>query len=450
MEAFDLFVIGAGSGGVRAARMAAGYGARVAIAENRELGGTCVNLGCVPKKLLVYGSYHSEDCRHAKGYGWQHHEQPQFDWPVLRQNKDTEIARLNAVYGTLLAEAGVTLIEGRASLKDARTLSVNGVDYQSEKILIATGSWPSLPDIPGIDLAITSNEVFHLPDLPERVAIVGGGYIAVEFAGIFKGMGCTTHLLYRGTQILRGFDDDVRDFVAGEISKKGVQLQTAVNVTAITEGQGGKRLLQLDNNKTLEVDCVLYATGRTPLVAGLNLDRAGVETSPKGAVIVDENYRTSCRNIFAIGDVIDKIKLTPVAIREGMAVARTMILDEPSTLDYTRVPTAVFCQPNIGTVGLTEAQAREQYGEVAVYKTRFKAMKHSLTESDEQVFMKLIVDKASDVVLGAHMVGSDAGELIQGIGIALKAGATKAVFDDTVGVHPTTAEEFVTMRESVA
>lgn len=463
---YDLFVIGAGSGGVRAARMSAGYGARVGIAEDRYLGGTCVNVGCVPKKLFVYASHYGEDFEQARGFGWTPGE-ASFDWPTLRRNKDAEIERLNGIYGSLLGNAGVTLHEGRARLVDAHTIVVARADggeetVTTDKVLIATGSWPFMPEIPGIEHAVTSNEMFHLETLPKRAAVVGGGYIAVEFAGILHGLGVETTLIYRGPLFLRGFDADVRAFVADELRKKGIPLRFDTDVTRIDRDGDGPMTLHLSGasshgddsdvqgeSGTLDVDLVMYATGRRPLIDGLGLEDVGVETNSKGAIVVDDHFRTSVDSVYALGDVIDRFQLTPVAITEGMAVAKTLFRDEPTTVDYESIPTAVFCQPNIGTVGLTEEQARERHGDVTVYESIFRPMKLTLAGGDEKTLMKLIVETASDRVVGAHMVGPDAGEITQGLGIALKAGATKAQFDATVGIHPTAAEEFVTMREPV-
>lgn len=445
MSDFDVLVVGAGSGGVRAARTMAGYGAKVAIVENSDLGGTCVNLGCVPKKLFVYASHYSEDFRNSKGFGWQLAAQSPFDWPTLITNKNKEISRLNGVYEELLQSSDVTCIYGQAELKSATKVQVNDRLYSANKILIATGSWPWMPDIPGIEHAITSNEAFHLKQLPKRVAIVGGGYIAVEFAGIFRGLGLEVTLLYRGEQILRNFDVTVRQFIHAELLKKGIEVKTNCDLEAI-KAEGAEFLLTLNQGETLRQDLVMLATGRKPKITGLGLAAAGVEVNKKGAIAVDDYYQTSQPNIYAIGDVIGKVQLTPVAITEAMAVAQTMVLNKPTKIDYTGIPTAVFCQPNIGTVGLTEKQAREQYGDIALYQSEFKYLRHTLTDSDERVLMKLIVDKATDIVIGVHMVGPDAGEIIQGMGVALKAGATKATFDATIGIHPTVAEEFVTMR----
>lgn len=445
---FDLFVIGVGSGGVRAARMSASYGARVATAEDKYMGGTCVNVGCVPKKLLVYASHFSEEFENAEGFGWAQ-TAPEFDWPTLIYNKDQEISRLNGIYQSLLDNAGVTHFDGRARIVDAHHVEVNGRVIATEKILVATGGWPAVPSFPGDDLVITSNEAFHLPTLPKRTLVVGGGYIAVEFAGIFAGLGCASHLAYRGPLILRGFDNDVREMVATEIAKKGVQLHLQANVVRIDRQSDDSLRVEFDNDSTLDVDCVMYATGRAPAVHDIGLENVDVACRDNGAIMVDDDFRTSEPSIFALGDVTDRIQLTPVAIAEAMVFARNQFLGEQARMDYEHIATAVFCQPNIGTVGLSEAQAREQYDEIAIFKSTFRVMKHTLSGSDEKTLMKLIVDKATDKVIGVHMVGPEAGEIIQGIAIALKAGATKAVFDATIGIHPTTAEEFVTMREAV-
>jgi len=445
---FDLFVIGVGSGGVRAARMSAAYGARVATAEDKYMGGTCVNVGCVPKKLMVYASHYAEDFENAQGFGWSP-VKPDFDWPTLISNKDQEISRLNGIYQGLLDTAGVTHFDGRARMKDAHQVVVRDRVISTEKILIATGGWPSVPHFPGNDLVITSNEVFHLPTLPPRTLVVGGGYIAVEFAGIFAGLGCDSHLSYRGPLFLRNFDEDVRQTVATEIAKKGVNLHFNSTVSHIEKQLDGSLQVFFADGSTHETDCVMYATGRAPAVDDLGLEHVNVNCRDNGAIIVDDHFRTSEPSIFALGDVTDRVQLTPVAIAEAMVFARGQFLQQPGRMDYTNIATAVFCQPNIGTVGLTEHQARDAHGEVDIYRSTFRAMKHTLSGSDEKTLMKLIVDRQTDKVLGVHMVGPEAGEIIQGIAIALKAGATKAVFDSTIGIHPTTAEEFVTMREAV-
>ncbi|MEM9623431.1 MAG: glutathione-disulfide reductase [Pseudomonadota bacterium] len=444
---YDLYVIGAGSGGVRASRISAGYGARVAVAESTYLGGTCVNVGCVPKKLFVYGSHFHEDFEDATAYGWDVQAEG-FDWPTLRDNKTREIERLNGIYANLLSSAGVDLHEGHAKLVDPHTISINGQTYTAKNILIATGGWPSVPEFPGREHVITSNEAFYLPDFPERVVVVGGGYIAVEFAGIFAGLGADTTLMYRGPLFLRGFDDSVREFVAEELPKKGVKLQFDTQVERI-ELNGDERQLHLAGGETVSADLVLYATGRKPNTHNLGLAAAGVTLGAGGEIPVDEDYRTNVEHIYAIGDVTDRIQLTPVAIEEGMCIANNLFTDGPAKrLNYNNIATAVFCQPNIGTVGLTEAQAAAQHGgDLAIYESSYKPMKHTLSGRDERSFMKMIVQKSTDIVLGIHMVGPDAGEIMQGMAVALVAGATKQQFDATVGIHPTAAEELVTLRE---
>lgn len=443
---FDLFVIGAGSGGVRAARMAAAKGVRVAVAEDRYLGGTCVNVGCVPKKLYAYAAHYGEDFVDARGFGWSSGE-PEFEWATLRDNKRQEIERLNGIYRNLLTNAGCTLIDGRATLVDAHTVAVGERRYRAERILLATGGWPFVPDFPGREHVITSNDVFDLPTFPKRMLVVGGGYIAVEFAGIFAGLGATTHQVYRRELFLRGFDREVREFVADEMRKKHVDLRFNSDVERIDRQADGSLLVTLVGGETLVVDCVLYATGREPNVAGLGLENVGVRQRDNGALIVDDCFCTDEPSIYALGDVTDRVQLTPVALAEGMALVEHLYGDGNRKVDYELIPTAVFCQPNIGTVGLTEEQARERYGDIDVYSSNFRALKHTLSGSDERTLMKMLVDPGSDRVVGVHMVGADAGEIIQGIAVALKAGATKAVFDATIGIHPTAAEEFVTMRQ---
>jgi glutathione reductase (NADPH) len=442
---YDLFVIGAGSGGVRAARMAAGFGARVAVAEDRYMGGTCVNVGCVPKKLYVYASEFGKAFQDARGFGWDSGPTP-FDWATLRDNKKTEISRLNAIYRNLLGGVDVDIIDGRASIVDAHTVIVSGQHYSAGKILIATGGWPHIPDFPGSEYAVTSNEIFDLEQFPQRLVIVGGGYIAVEFAGIFNGLGAQVTQLYRGPLFLRGFDEDIRNHAAQEIPKTGVDLRFDSNVASIQPGSNGLHIT-LTNGDSLEADTVLYATGRKPNLQGLGLENVCARLTPAGMVEVDEHFRTAEPSVFAVGDVIGGMELTPVALAEGMAFARQQFGHAEQQVDYDFIPTAVFCQPNIGTVGFTEQQARDKFGDIRLYKSSFKPMKHTISGRDEKTFMKLIVDDASDRVVGAHMMGPDAGEIMQGIAIALRAGATKAIFDSTIGIHPTAAEEFVTMRE---
>lgn len=442
---YDLFVIGAGSGGVRAARMAAGFGARVAVAEDRYMGGTCVNVGCVPKKLYVYASEYGKGFKDAQGFGWQDN-QPGFDWSTLRDNKKTEISRLNAIYRNLLSGVEADLLDGRATILGPHTVAVGDQQYSAGKILIATGGWPHIPDFPGRELVVTSNEIFDLEQFPERLVVVGGGYIAVEFAGIFNGLGANVTQLYRGPLFLRGFDDDIRQHAAQEIAKSGVDLRFETNVSAITATASGLQL-QLTDGSTIETDAVLYATGRKPNLAGLGLENVSVTLNGNGTVAVDEHFQTSEASIYALGDVTGGMELTPVALAEGMAFARREFGEREATPEYDFIPTAVFSQPNIGTCGFTEAEAREKFGDITLYKSAFRPMKHTLSGRDERSFMKMIVDTATDRVVGVHMMGPDAGEIMQGIAIAMKAGATKAVFDNTIGIHPTAAEEFVTMRD---
>ncbi len=445
---YDLFVIGGGSGGVRAARISGGHGARVACAEEYRYGGTCVIRGCIPKKLLIYAAHFRHDIEDAASYGWTIPE-PSFDWPALIAAKDKEIDRLNGIYERLLAGADVTAYHARATLLDRHTVAVGGDQVTADKILVACGGSPTLPPIPGIEHAITSNEALELERLPERVVIVGGGYIAVEFANIFHGLGARVTELYRGEQILRGFDDDIRHALAEEIGKQGIDLRVGTNVTAIEKAADGLRLTLTDGSE-LACDEVMYATGRHPNTAGLGLEEAGVTLARNGAVEVDEWSRASADNIFAIGDVTDRINLTPVAIMEGHAFADTEFGGRPRKPDHRDVASAVFSQPPIGTVGLTEAEARERHGPVDIYRARFRPLKHTLTGREETTLVKLIVEPAGDRVIGVHMMGADAPEIVQLAGVALKCGATKAQFDATVGIHPTAAEEFVTLREKVA
>jgi glutathione reductase (NADPH) len=450
MPHHDLFIIGAGSGGVRAARFAAGFGAKVAIAESRYLGGTCVNVGCVPKKLLVYGAHFSEDFGQASGFGWSVGE-PVFDWPTLIANKNREITRLNGIYRNLLANSGVTLLEGHARLLDAHTVEINGERHTADHILIATGGWPQKPDIPGSEHAITSNEAFFLETLPRRVLVVGGGYIAVEFATIFHGMGAATTLLYRGDLFLRGFDGGVREHLRDELVKKELGLEFRADVVRIDKQDDGSLRATLKDGRTLDADCIFYATGRRPMLDGLGLENVKVALDDKGFIKVDADYVSSEPSISAIGDVIGDVAgrapLTPVALAEGMAVARRLFRPaEYRPVDYALIPTAVFTLPSIGTVGLPEEAARAAGHRLKIFESRFRPLKLTLTDNPERTFMKLVVDADSDRVLGAHMVGPDAGEILQGLAVAMRAGATKAMFDETLGIHPTAAEEFVTLR----
>jgi glutathione reductase (NADPH) len=444
---YDLFVIGAGSGGVRASRMSASYGAKVAVAEERFLGGTCVNVGCIPKKLFSYGSHYPHYADEAAAYGWDF-AQPTLDWSRLIANKDKEIERLNGIYRNILASNGVTLYEARATLIDAHTLDVGGETVTADKILIATGGKPQVWGTPGFEHAIVSDDAFYLEERPNRVMVAGGGYIAVEFAGIFNGYGAETTLAYRGDLFLRGFDIDVRKHLAGEMNKKGINILWNATIERIDKVDGGLDITMSDGD-IRQVDQVLYAIGRVPNTANMGLESAGVALNDKGAIVVDDYYRTSVDNIYALGDIIDRYQLTPVAIGEAMKLASNLFRGTNDKMDYGDIPTAVFSDPPIGTVGLTEEDARAKYGDIEIFRSTFRALKDTLTGSSEQTMMKLIVDRASDRVVGCHMVGPDAGEITQGLGIALKCGATKAQFDSTVGIHPTAAEEFVTMREPV-
>ena len=444
---YDLFVIGAGSGGVRAARIAAMHGAKVAVAEEYRVGGTCVIRGCVPKKLLVYASKFAEEFEDAVGFGWTS-EKVSFDWPTLIANKDTEIDRLNKAYIRNLEAAGAELILQRAELEDHHTIRLaSGRKVTAKHILIATGAAPFVPrHLPGHELAITSNEAFHLEKLPARMVIAGGGYIAVEFAGIFSGLGVETILIYRGEQILRGFDDDIRDHLAGEMKKKGIEIRTQSDVAKIERSGTGVRVT-LNDGSGFGAGHVMFATGRVPNVAGLGLENAGVELTPHYAVKVDDYSRTTVDNIYAVGDVTNRVNLTPVAIREGQAFADTVFGGKQVQVDHTMIPTAVFSQPEIGTVGLTETEARKRYALIDIYKSAFKPMKHTLSGRDERTLMKLVVDGETGRVLGCHICGSDAGEMAQLLGIAVRLGAKKSDFDATMAVHPTASEELVTLRE---
>lgn len=445
MYDYDLLVIGAGSGGVRASRMAAATGARVAVAEERYLGGTCVNVGCVPKKLFYYGSHFHEDFSDAKGYGWDvsvNH----FDWPTLRENKNTEIARLNCIYQSMLENAGVTIYPHRAEIVGPHKVSLEGKTITAEKILIAAGGRPYVPEFSGAELALCSDDIFYLEQLPSRALVVGGGYIAVEFAGIFQGLGVDTELAYRGTQLLRTFDQDLGSRLASEQTNKGVTVSLEMDVETIAKNDHHGLTVSFKNGRIEDYDLVLFATGRKAYTANLGLESTRAELRSNGSIIVDDYFQTAEPSIFALGDIIGTPELTPVALAQAMAFVDSQFKQRPRTIDYSYIPTAVFCQPNIATVGLTEAEAINQCNEISIYRSEFKTLKNSLSQNNERTFMKLIVDVASDKVVGIHMMGSEAGEIIQGLAVALKAGATKAVFDATIGVHPTIAEEFVTMR----
>lgn len=446
---YDLFVIGAGSAGVRAARMAAGLGAKVAIAEDRYFGGTCVNVGCVPKKLYVYASQFSESFAAAAGFGWSVGDSA-FNWANLVANKDKEIGRLQTVYDKLLHDSGVHVVNGRAEVINAHTIQVADKVYSAEHIIIATGGWPFVPEVAGKEHIVTSNEIFNLAILPSRMVIVGGGYIAVEFAGIMHGLGVDVTIFERGEKVLRGFDEDIRDFLVAEMIKKGIKFMPNTNVDRI-EQVGAGFTVHTTAGETVATDLVMYATGRVPNSQNLGLEALGVALDEVGAIKVNDDYQTNVPSIYALGDVTNRVNLTPVATSEGMALVNKLYAGSTKQVDYENIPTAVFSQPSIGTVGLTEAQARTRYPkDINIFKTDFKPMKNTLSGSSERTFMKMIVVRSTDKVVGMHMVGPDAGEIIQGFAVAMRAGATKAVFDSTIGIHPTAAEEFVTMRKPVA
>jgi len=457
---YDYFVIGGGSGGVRSSRIAAGHGAKVALAEEAKggstpdggfsgLGGTCVNVGCVPKKLMVYGAHFSHDLEDMRAYGWNMKPEGDVDWTSFMEKKNNEIARLNGIYERMLGNAGVEVIQARAKLVDAHTVDVGGKKVTADKILVAVGGWPYTPEFPGSEHVITSNEAFFLPTPPKRAIVVGGGYIAVEFANIFHGYGSKVTQLYRGEKWLRGFDGDVRDHLTQEYKEQGIDVRFKANIAKIEKNDDGSLKATLEDGSTLDADVVMYATGRVPKTKDLGLEEAGVETDGNGAIVVNEAFETSVPSIFAVGDVINRIQLTPVALAEGHCLADTLFGGKPRKTDYSDVPTAVFSNPPIGTVGLTEEEARKEHGNVHIYRTSFRAMKHTLTGRQEKTLMKLIVHPESDKVLGVHIVGHEAGEVIQLAGVCLKAGATKEHFDSTIGVHPTSAEEMVTLRTRV-
>jgi glutathione reductase (NADPH) len=444
---FDMITIGAGSGGVASSRRAGSYGARVAICEELRVGGTCVLRGCVPKKLLVYGAQFADAFADAAGFGWMV-PLPSFDWPALIAAKDKEIGRLSEIYISMLKNSGVEIIDGHAALVDPHTVEVAGRNYTAENILIATGSWPETPDIPGIEHVISSNEALDLEALPRRIVIVGGGYIAVEFAGIFNGFGSEVVEIIRREHVLRGFDEDLRIHLGEEMRGRGIDIRGNTQVARIEKTAGGFRVTTTSGDR-IETDCVMYATGRKPNTKRLGLAEIGVEMTENGAVVVDEWQRSTVENIYAVGDVTDRINLTPVAIAEGRAIPETLFNNNPIRMDHADVPSAVFSNPPIGTVGLSEDAARRRYGEVDIYQTRFRPMKNTLSGRAERTFVKLVVDAATNRVLGCHMLGPDAPEIIQGLAVAVKCGATKRQFDQTIGIHPSAAEEFVTMREKL-
>jgi glutathione reductase (NADPH) len=443
----DLFVIGGGSGGVRAARMAAHQGAKVALAEMGAMGGTCVNVGCIPKKLYSYAAHYAEAFEEAHGYGWPV-QTPAFDWAALKANRAREISRLNNVYEAVLEGAAVDIIRARARIVGPNEVEVDGRMLRARHVLVATGGHSLMPEVPGGEHAVSSDEMFDLARFPTRLVVVGGGYIACEMASIFRGLGAQVTQIVRGARLLRGFDDDVASFLAGEMTKKGVDIRLGTHLTHIEKTAGGLQVA-LHDGSAFAADTVLYATGRGPNTAGLGLAEAGVKLGARGGVIVDAHYRSSVPSILAVGDVTDRLQLTPVALAEAMVVVDRLFGDARRRLDYDFIPTAVFTHPNVGTVGWTESEARARFSAVRTYQSEFRSLRHSLSGSAERTLIKLVVDDASDRVVGLHMVGADAGETVQGFAVAMKAGATKAVFDSTVGIHPTAAEEFVTMREPV-
>ena len=452
---FDLFVIGGGSGGVRAARMSAQRGARVALAEVSAMGGTCVNLGCIPKKLYSYAAHYADLFEEAHGFGWSA-DKPTLDWELLKANRAREISRLNGIYDQLLKTSGVTIVKGWARLVGTHTVEVDGQQFTAQNILIATGGRPTVPAVEGHELALVSDHIFDISPFPKRLAVVGGGYIASEFASIFNGLGAQVTQVHRGPKLLTGFDEDVRDFIGAEMVKTGVEFCFNTQVTALSKTADGVMLAlkgPAGQPASFTVDAVLYATGREPHANGIGLEAAGVAVTAKGAIVVNDQYQTSVPHIYALGDVTARLQLTPVALGEAMVVVDQLFGPAagkpPRSMSYDFIPTAVFTHPNIGTVGYSEEAARKKFGAVTVFRSEFKALKHTLSGSTERMLMKLLVEDATDRVVGLHMVGPDAGEVVQGFAVAMKAGATKAIFDSTIGIHPTVAEEFVTMREPV-
>lgn len=445
---FDLLVIGGGSAGVRCARMAAQRGAKVALIEAAALGGTCVNAGCIPKKLYSYAAGYGESFVESAGYGWRG-EAPTLDWEALKKNRAKEIGRLNGVYAQLLKAAGVTVIQGWARLEGPHTASVDGKHHRARHIVLCTGGMPHLPDVPGREHVVTSEQMFDLKPFPKKLAVVGGGYIACEMASIFHGLGAEVTLLQRGGALLAGFDGEVRRFIASEMGRAGVEIKLNWQVEGISKRDNGSFCVTSAHGSICDADVVLYATGRKPLTQGLGLETAGVKLDERGAVVVDADYRSSVPSIFAIGDISSTKQLTPVALAEAMALVDHLFGDGKRKVDYELVPTAVFTHPNIGTVGRTEEQAKQDLGadDIEIFRSDFRSLRHMLSGSDERSFVKLVVQKSTDRVVGLHMVGPDAGEVVQGFAVAMRAGATKALFDTTIGVHPTLAEEFVTLRE---
>ncbi len=444
---YDLVVIGAGSGGVRAARMASTYGAKVAIIEEYRLGGTCVIRGCVPKKLFVLASRYPEQFEVAQSFGWSF-SQPEFSWSKLLSNKDKEIDRLEGIYGNILGGANVEIIRDRGVVTGPNSVKLAKAheEISAERILIATGGRPFVPNIPGSELGVTSNEAFHLTELPKKILVNGGGYIAIEFAGIFAGLGVETTLLYRGDQILRGFDEDVREIVAEQMKARGVEIKLNSSIERMDRCADGSIDVSFDDGDVIEYGQVMFATGRVPNIEGLGLDKAGVTLNASGAVDVDAHSQSSCPSIYAVGDVTNRAALTPVAIREGAAFAETVYNENPTAVDHSLIPTAVFSEPEIGTVGMVEHEAAKKHPKVNVYVSTFRPMQNTLTTRPEKMLFKLITDGETDKVLGVHIVGPSAGEMIQMVGIAVSMGATKADFDRTIAVHPTAAEELVTLK----
>lgn len=444
---YDLFVIGAGSGGVRAARIAGQHGARVAIAEERYFGGTCVNVGCVPKKLLVFAAHFGHDFEDAEGFGWDVPQKPSLDWERLKANVAREVGRLNGIYRRLLEGAGCTIFEGRARIAGPNTVSINGQTLTAERILVAVGGWPELPEQPGAqEYGLTSNEMFSLPKFPKRLIVAGGGYIATEFACVFNGLGAHVTQLYRGKQILRGFDRDVREFLSEELVKSGIDLRFNTIINRV-EKSGDCLMVSLSDGRELEADAVLYAIGRRPHTQDLGLETVGVELDDKGAIRVDDDYQTTAPGVYALGDVTNRINLTPVALGEGHVLADRLFGNRPDrAVNYANIPTAVFSIPPVATVGMPEEEARAKGIAVDIYRTNFKPMRNAMAGREQRTLMKLVVERESQRVIGAHMVGTDTPEMIQAVAIALNAGATKQTFDQTIGLHPTAAEEFVTMR----
>lgn len=443
---YDLFVIGAGSGGVRAARMSAASGVKVAIAEEKHLGGTCVNVGCVPKKLMVFASHFAEDFEDAAGFGWTVGER-QFNWNTLIENKNKEIERLNGIYKRMLENAGVGIVNGRARLVSDHSVEVDGKIITAEKILVTVGGTPSVPEFPGSDLVINSDQFFFLPEMPKTMVVVGGGYIAVEFAGIMNGLGVETHLVYRGDKLLKHFDHATSDFVAHEMQKKGITIHYNTNVEHIEKLENGRLQCKLDNGQSLTAGQVMYATGRRSLTNDLGIEKVGLETRDNASIVANDSFQTSVPSIFALGDVIGTPELTPVATAQAMVFVSQQYGDGERTITYDNIPTAIFSQPNIGTVGLSEQAAVKEGMKIDVYQSEFRHLKHTLSGNEERVLMRMIVEQGSQKVIGMHMAGPDAGEIIQGFAVAVKAGLTKSQYDATIGIHPTAAEEFVTLRD---